>query len=75
MSDESVSEVGVEEPITSEDTSFLSKSEQKSNRVWLKPLFLGAGLGIAIALVGMGVLNRLSSRQQSVVADKKIGVA
>ncbi|MEH1765823.1 hypothetical protein [Nostoc sp.] len=65
----------MEEPVTSEDASFLSKSEQKSNRVWLKRLFLGAGLGIAIALAGMGVLNRLSSRQQSVVADKKIGVA
>ncbi|QLE51240.1 efflux RND transporter periplasmic adaptor subunit [Nostoc sp. C057] len=72
MSDESVSEIEVEEPITSEDASFLSKSEQKPTRAWLKPLFLGAGLGIAIAFGGMSVLSHLPSRQQSAVADKKI---
>ncbi|MEH1934082.1 MAG: efflux RND transporter periplasmic adaptor subunit [Nostoc sp.] len=75
MGDESVSEVEVEEPITFEDASFLSKSDQKSTRVWLKPLFLGAGLGIAIALGGMGVLNRLPAHQQSAIADKKVNPA
>ena len=72
MSDESFSEIEVEEAITSEDRSFLSKSDQKLTRAWLKPLFLGAGLGIAIALAGMGVLSRFTSRQQSAVADKKV---
>ncbi len=72
MSDESVSEVEVKKPVTSEDASFLSKSDQKSIRVWLKPLFLGTGLGIAIAFAGMGVLSRLPPRQQSAVADKKV---
>ncbi|MHC5742206.1 MAG: efflux RND transporter periplasmic adaptor subunit [Nostoc sp.] len=75
MSDESLSEVEVKEAITSEDRNFLSKSDQKLTRVWLKPLFLGTGLGIAIALVGMSVLNRFPSRQQSVVADKKVNPA
>ncbi|MBN3940964.1 MAG: efflux RND transporter periplasmic adaptor subunit [Nostoc sp.] len=75
MSDESLSEVEVEEAITSEDRSFLSKSDQKQTRAWLKPLFLGTGLGIAIALVGMIVLNRFPSRQQSAVADKKVNPA
>ncbi|MEH2229713.1 MAG: efflux RND transporter periplasmic adaptor subunit [Nostoc sp.] len=75
MSDESLSEVEVEEAITSEDRSFLSKSDQKLTRAWLKPLFLGTGLGIAIALVGMIVLNRFPSRQQSAVADKKVNPA
>ena len=50
MNDDSVSEVEVNKPVTSEDASFLSKSDQKPTRAWLKPLFLGAGLGIAIAL-------------------------
>ncbi|MEA5622180.1 efflux RND transporter periplasmic adaptor subunit [Nostoc sp. UHCC 0251] len=72
MSDESFSEIEVEEAITSEDRSFLSKSDQKLTKVWLKPLFLGAGLGIAIAFGGMGVLNRLPARQQKAVADKKV---
>ncbi|WP_223265279.1 HlyD family secretion protein [Nostoc sp. 'Peltigera membranacea cyanobiont' 210A] len=75
MSDESLSEVEVEEAITSEDRNFLSKSDQKQTRAWLKPLFLGTGLGIAIALVGMSVLNRFPSRQQSAVADKKVNPA
>ncbi|WP_414514322.1 efflux RND transporter periplasmic adaptor subunit [Nostoc sp. PCC 9305] len=75
MSDESLSEVEVEEAITSEDRNFLSKSDQKLTRVWFKPLFLGTGLGIAIALVGMSVLNRSPSRQQSAVADKKVNPA
>ncbi|MBN4007027.1 hypothetical protein [Nostoc sp. LPT] len=75
MSDESLAEVEVEEAITSEDRSFLSKSDQKLTRGWLKPLFLGTGLGIAIALVGMSVLNRFPSRQQKVVADKKVNPA
>ncbi|MBC6434036.1 efflux RND transporter periplasmic adaptor subunit [Nostoc sp. HG1] len=75
MSDESVSEVEVNKPVTSEDASFLSKSYQKPTRAWLKPLFLGAGLGIAIAFGGMGVLSRLPSRQPSAVADKKVNPA
>ncbi|MDZ8226658.1 efflux RND transporter periplasmic adaptor subunit [Nostoc sp. ChiVER01] len=75
MSDDSVSEIEVEEAITYKDRSFLSKSDQKSTRAWLKPLFLGAGLGIAIAFGGMGVLSRLSPRQPSVVADKKVNPA
>ncbi|MFN6526690.1 efflux RND transporter periplasmic adaptor subunit [Nostoc sp. ChiSLP03a] len=75
MSDESLSEVEVEEAITSEDRNFLSKSDQKQTRAWLKPLFLGTGLGIAIALVVMSVLNRFPSRQQSAVADKKVNPA
>ncbi|PHM10489.1 efflux RND transporter periplasmic adaptor subunit [Nostoc sp. 'Peltigera malacea cyanobiont' DB3992] len=75
MSDESLSEVEVEEAITSEDRNFLSKSDQKQTKAWLKPLFLGTGLGIAIALVGMSVLNRFPSREQSAVADKKVNPA
>ncbi|MEH1842381.1 MAG: efflux RND transporter periplasmic adaptor subunit [Nostoc sp.] len=75
MSDDSVSEVEVNKPVTSEDASFLSKSDQKPTRAWLKPLFLGAGLGIAIAFTGMGILSRLPSRQQGVVADKKVNPA
>ncbi|MDZ7967541.1 MAG: efflux RND transporter periplasmic adaptor subunit [Nostoc sp. DedSLP03] len=75
MSDESLSEVEVEEAITSEDRNFLSKSDQKQTRAWLKPLFLGTGLGIAIALLAMSVLNRFPSRQQSAVADKKVNPA
>ncbi|MEH2256784.1 efflux RND transporter periplasmic adaptor subunit [Nostoc sp.] len=75
MSDESLSEVEVEEALTSEDRNFLSKSDQKQTRAWLKPLFLGTGLGIAIALVGMSVLNRFPSRQQSAVAGKKVNPA
>ncbi len=75
MSDESVSEVEVEEPVTSEDASFLDKSDQKPTRLWLKPLFLGAGLGIAIALGGMSLLSRFPSRQEGAVADKKVNPA
>lgn len=41
----------------------------------MKPLFLGAGLRIAIALGGMSVLSRLPPRQQSAVADKKVNPA
>ncbi|MBD2530457.1 efflux RND transporter periplasmic adaptor subunit [Nostoc flagelliforme FACHB-838] len=72
MNDESVSEVEVKEALTYEDASVSSKSDQKPTRVWLKPLFLGAGLGIAITVGGMGVLSRFTSRQQSAVADKKV---
>ncbi|MEH2326303.1 MAG: efflux RND transporter periplasmic adaptor subunit [Nostoc sp.] len=75
MSDESVSEVEVNKPVTSEDASFLSKSDKKLSPAWLKPLFLGAGLGIAIAFGGMSVLSRVPSRQQSAVADKKVNPA
>ena len=75
MSDESVSEVEVNKPVTSEDARFLSKSDKKPTRAWLKPLFLGAGLGIAIAFGGMAVLSRLPSRQQGAVADKKVNAA
>ncbi|WP_392531999.1 efflux RND transporter periplasmic adaptor subunit [Nostoc sp. C117] len=75
MNDESVSEVEVEQPVTSEDGSFLNKSDQKQTRVWLKPLFLGAGLGIAIAFAGMAILSHLPSRQPSAVADKKVNPA
>ncbi|MBG1265197.1 efflux RND transporter periplasmic adaptor subunit [Nostoc sp. WHI] len=75
MSDERVSEVGVEEPVISEDASFTSQLDEKQTRAWLKPLFLGAGLGIAIAFGGMGVLNRLPSGQQSAIADKKVNPA
>lgn len=75
MSDERVSEVGVEEPVISEDASFTSQLDKKQTRAWLKPLFLGAGLGIAIAFGGMGVLNRLPSGQQSAIADKKVNPA
>lgn len=75
MSDERVSEVGVEEPVISEDASFTSQLDKKETRAWLKPLFLGAGLGIAIAFAGMGGLNRLPSGQQSAIADKKVNPA
>ncbi|WP_373525390.1 efflux RND transporter periplasmic adaptor subunit [Nostoc sp.] len=75
MSDERVSEVGVEEVVTSEDDPFTSKLAKKQTRAWLKPLLLGAGLGIAIAFGGMGVLNRLPSGQQSAIADKKVNPA
>ncbi|MCC5618733.1 biotin/lipoyl-binding protein, partial [Nostoc sp. CHAB 5836] len=75
MSDESVSEVEVEEPVTSEDIRFLSKSDPKPTKSWLKPLFLGAGLGIAIAFGGMSIFSRLPSGQQSAVADKKVNPA
>jgi HlyD family secretion protein len=75
VSDESVSEAGVEETVTSKDASFLSKSDRKATILWLKPLFLGTGLGITIAFGGMGVLSRLSSRPQSAVADKTVNAA
>jgi HlyD family secretion protein len=75
VSDESVSEAKVEEPVTSNDASFLSKSDRKATIPWLKPLFLGTGLGIAIAFGGMGALSRLSSRPQSAVADKTVNPA
>jgi HlyD family secretion protein len=75
VSDESVSEVEVEEPVTSEDIRFLSKSDPKPTKAWLKPLFLGAGLGIAIAFGGMSVFSRLPSGQQKAVADKKVNPA
>jgi HlyD family secretion protein len=75
VGDESVSEVEVEEAVNLEDASFLRKSDQKPTRVWLKPLFLGAGLGIAIALGGMSLLSRFPSPQQSAVADKKVNPA
>lgn len=75
MGDESVSEVEVEEAVNLEDASFLRKSDQKPTRVWLKPLFLGAGLGIAIALGGMSLLSRFLSPQQSAVAGKKVNPA
>ncbi|MBX9255165.1 efflux RND transporter periplasmic adaptor subunit [Desmonostoc muscorum CCALA 125] len=75
MSDESVSEVEVEEPVTFEDASFPNKPDQKKTRAWLKPLFLGTGLGIAIAFGGMAISSRLPSRQQSAVVDKKVNPA
>ncbi|MBU7585979.1 MAG: efflux RND transporter periplasmic adaptor subunit [Nostoc sp. TH1S01] len=37
---------------------------------WLKPMFVGMSLGIAIALGGMGVLTQLPARQEKAVANK-----
>ncbi|WP_138497466.1 efflux RND transporter periplasmic adaptor subunit [Nostoc sp. PA-18-2419] len=75
MSDESVSKLEVEEPVTSEDGSFANKLAQKQTRAWLKPLFLGTGLGIAIAFGSMAVFTRLPARQQSAVGVKKVNPA
>lgn len=75
MSDESLSEVEVEEPVTSEDATLPNKSEQKQTRTWLKPLFLGTGLGIAIAFGGMAIFSRLPSRQQGAIANQKVNPA
>ncbi|BAY77330.1 RND family efflux transporter MFP subunit [Nostoc linckia NIES-25] len=75
MSDESLSEVEVEKPVTSEDATLPNKSEHKQTRTWLKPLFLGTGLGIAIAFGGMAILSRLPSRQQGAIANQKVNPA
>jgi HlyD family secretion protein len=75
VSDESVSEVEVQKPVASEDGSFRNKSDQKQTRVWLKPLFVGAGLGLAIAFGGQAILSLLPSRQQNAAGDQKVNPA
>ncbi|BAZ32443.1 RND family efflux transporter MFP subunit [Cylindrospermum sp. NIES-4074] len=68
MGDEKFSEVA--EPMTAEDASLQEKENQQTNRSWLTPLFLGTGLGIAIAFIGGTILNNRSANQQSVAANK-----
>ncbi|MBD2387804.1 efflux RND transporter periplasmic adaptor subunit [Cylindrospermum sp. FACHB-282] len=64
--DESLSEVEVAEPVMIEDASW----QRKSTRPWLKPLLLGAGLGIAIAFLGGGLVSRLLAGKQNAAGDK-----
>ncbi|MFN6566045.1 efflux RND transporter periplasmic adaptor subunit [Dendronalium sp. ChiSLP03b] len=70
MDNESFSEVEAEEPVRAEVDSFPSKPDTRQPRPWLIPLFAGTGLGIAIALGSMGILNYLPARQQTAVANK-----
>lgn len=70
MDNESFSEVEAEEPVQVEEDSFKSKSVNKQTRSWLIPLFVGTGLGVAIALGSMGILSYLPARQQTAVANK-----
>ncbi|MBD2455226.1 efflux RND transporter periplasmic adaptor subunit [Nostoc sp. FACHB-87] len=46
------------------------KSARQPTRPWLTPMFMGVGVGIAIALGGMGVLTQLPARQDKAVANK-----
>ncbi|MBW4612901.1 MAG: efflux RND transporter periplasmic adaptor subunit [Desmonostoc vinosum HA7617-LM4] len=71
MGDESFLEVDVKEALIDEDSSFQQvKTNKRQTTPWLKPLMLGAGLGIAIAFSGMGILSHHSTRQESAVANK-----
>ncbi|MCC5636273.1 efflux RND transporter periplasmic adaptor subunit [Nostoc sp. CHAB 5844] len=70
MTNESMSELELEEIVTDEQKSLSQKSATQKTHPWLKPLFVGTGLGIAIALGGMGVLSQLPARQQQAVANK-----
>ncbi|WP_367579361.1 efflux RND transporter periplasmic adaptor subunit [Nostoc sp. PCC 7107] len=64
MSDEGMPELRREENVVDEQ-----KAKQQ-NRPWLTSMFVGIGLGIAIALGGVGVLTQFPLRQQKAVADK-----
>ncbi|MBD2497788.1 efflux RND transporter periplasmic adaptor subunit [Nostoc sp. FACHB-280] len=65
MSDESIPELEREEVV-----NVWQKSASQPTRPWLTPMFVGVGLGIAIALGGMGVLTQLPARQDKAVANK-----
>ncbi|MBD2595884.1 efflux RND transporter periplasmic adaptor subunit [Nostoc spongiaeforme FACHB-130] len=65
MSDESIPELEREEIV-----KVWQKSARQPTRPWLTPMFMGVGVGIAIALGGMGVLTQLPARQEKAVANK-----
>lgn len=69
VDEESFSKIKVEEPVQIEENSFQGKPNRRHSRPWLIPLFLGTGLGIAIAFVSVNVLGSFSSRQQKAVGD------
>ncbi|WP_242049230.1 efflux RND transporter periplasmic adaptor subunit [Aulosira sp. FACHB-615] len=65
MSDERIPELEREENVEA-----WQQSARKPTRPWLTPMFMGVGVGIAIALGGMGVLTQLPARQDKAVANK-----
>ncbi|ALF56233.1 RND transporter [Nostoc piscinale CENA21] len=65
MSDETIPELEREEIV-----KVWQKSARQPIHPWLRPIFVGVGLGIAIALGGMGVLTQLPARQEKAVANK-----
>lgn len=65
IGDENFSEVEMVEPVMLEEASL----QRKSTRPWLKPLLLGTGLGMAIAVCG-GLVSRLLASNQNPPGDK-----
>ncbi|WP_413200743.1 efflux RND transporter periplasmic adaptor subunit [Nostoc piscinale] len=65
MSDERIPELEREENVEA-----WQQSARQPTRPWLTPMFMGVGVGIAIALGGMGVLTQLPARQDKAVANK-----
>ncbi|WGV26630.1 efflux RND transporter periplasmic adaptor subunit [Halotia branconii] len=70
MDNESFLEVETEAPVKVDEDESFSKADTQQTRPWLIPLFIGTGLGIAIALGGISLFTYLPSRQQSAVAKK-----
>ncbi|MFK0733613.1 MAG: efflux RND transporter periplasmic adaptor subunit [Gloeotrichia echinulata GP01] len=70
MSDESLTKIEVQEPVTLEDNGFGRNRDDRQSRLWLMPLLLGTGLGVAIAFGGMGVLNHRPTGQENAIANK-----
>ncbi|WP_199316131.1 efflux RND transporter periplasmic adaptor subunit [Tolypothrix sp. FACHB-123] len=69
VSDESSSEVGMEDALKADDADVGQKLNSRSNRLWLKPLLLGTGLGFAIAIGGVGAFKHNTIPQQKAVAN------
>ncbi len=70
MDNESFSKMETEVLVKVDEDGSFSKPETRQTRPWLIPLFMGTGLGIAIALGGISVFTYIPSRQQSAVAKK-----
>lgn len=70
MGDESFTEVEVEAPVKLEDGNFQQKRDNQPSRLWLMPLLLGTGLGVAIAFGGMGVFSHRPTNQQQAIANQ-----
>lgn len=70
MSEESFTKVEVEEPVSIEDNNFARIRDNRQTRLWLIPLLLGTGLGVAIAFGGMGILSHRPTGKQNAIANK-----
>lgn len=70
MNDESMPKIELEQSVKVSEENLSQPTDRKQNRHWLIPLGAGTGLGIAIALGGLGILTQLPAQQQKAVANK-----